>query len=424
MEISYLIRWLLLAFLLAVSAFFSGSEVAFFSLSRMQLEQLKEAGGRAQARAAELLENSERLLVSIYIGNELVNVAISAVSTVIALEAFGDKGLAIAIGAGTFALLIFGEITPKTLAHYHNEKWATIAAYPLTFFMWIIYPVERVVTWLSRNLARIFGASSTSQAAVFSEEELKTIMVKGAHEGVLGEDEKEMIHGVFELGDITISDVMTPRADMLAIEAKMPLKEAWDKLVESPYARAPVYKENIDNITGVLFKKDLLRLPYPPPANVELESLVREPFIVPETMMINDLLRGFKKRKTHLAIAMDEYGGVEGVVTLDDVIAELVGETDPDNENEPRKISQDTFRLPASFTIEEFNKQFDTNIHHDEIETIGGYVFHLFGSAPEWGQSIETDGLIITVDGLKGSRITELKLKIANGRGNKKGKVD
>lgn len=412
MDESLVSRWVALGVLFGASAFFSGCEVAFFSLTRVQLDRMKEAGSRAEGMVNRLLEDNQRLLVTIYIGNELVNVAISAVTTFIALEYFGNAGLAVALGGGTFALLVFSEISPKTLAHYNNESWSKLAAYPLFAFMWAIYPVEQVVTWFSTKIAHLFGAGSTADTALFSEDELKSIMNRGADEGVIDEEEKEMIHGVFELGDVTVSEVMTPRTDIFALEIKTPSKEAWDTITKSNFSRAPIYKDNMDNIVGFLFKKDLLKLTYPPPEDFALENIMHEPFIVPETMIINELLRGFKKRKTHMAVAMDEYGAVRGVVTMDDVIEELVGESEMENGSGLARLSQDTFRLPASLALDEFNERFETNFKHPEIETIGGYVFHLFGTAPKWGEFVEERGLKFTVEGLKANRITELRMKI------------
>jgi len=371
------------------------------------------------ARVDALLANPQRLLVSIYIGNELVNVAISAVATFIALEMFGSSGLALALGLGTFTLIVFGEISPKTFAHYNNEKWALLAAYPLSVFLWLIHPFQIVVTWIANRVVRLTGAPAP-EGVVFTEEEFKTLMQEGADEGVIAEGEKEMIHGVFELGDVTVYDVMTPRTDIMALEVETPLREAWDRMTESVFARAPVYRGDIDHIEGILFKKDLLKLDYPPDPAVTLKSLLREPFIVPETMTINELLREFKKRKVHMGVAMDEYGGMQGVVTMEDIINELVGDSmaiGGENGQQITRVSPDLYRLPAALPLEDFNEYFNVNLIHPEIETIGGYVFHLFGRAPEWGESVEADNLTFTVERVKGHRITELKVKVKRAEG-------
>ena len=413
MDESLSVRWILLFCLLLASAFFSGSEVALFSLSRLQLDRLREAKGGLGRRVDKLLSNPQKLLVTLYIGNELVNVAISAVTTFLALEIFGDAGIAVALGAGTFLLLIFGEVTPKTFAHYRNESWALAAAYPLTAFMMFIYPFQAVVTWVADKITHMLGGPPVTEVGVFGEEELKTLIDEGAGEGVIDEGEKEMIHGVFELGDVSVSEVMTPRTEIMALSVDLSLKDAWARMADAPYARAPVYRENLDNVEGVLFKKDLLKLDYPPDPKITLKSIIREPFIVPETMTINELLREFKRRKTHMAIAKDEYGGTQGLVTLEDVIVELVGEggNGKEDRRDVIKAGAGAYRISASMELDDFNERFGASFSHSDIETIGGYVFHLFGRVPEPGEAVDANGFRFTVEGVKGHRIMELKLE-------------
>jgi len=417
MDESLFFRFVLLAVLLAGSAFFAGCDIALFSLSAARLHHLEETRGRLGARVVKLLEHPQRLLVSIYVGNELINVAISAIATFIALDLFGNLGVALFLGAGAFTLLVIGEIAPKAYASENNEKWALAAAYPLTVFMWLTYPVLLAVTWVANAILSLFSMKFTAESVMLSEDELKTLMEESADKGIIGADEKEMIRNVFELGDVTVSEVMTTRTEILALEVGTPLVEAWDKMATSHLARAPVYKGNIDNITGVLFKKDLLKLDYPPPPELTLASLTREPFIVPETIMIRDLLREFKKRKMHLAIVIDEYGGVQGVASMDDILEELVGESKAAqgrNGEAVVKLGGGVYRVAASMEIEDFNEYFNASLGYGDIETVGGYVFHLFGRGPEWGESIEADGFEFTVEKVRGHRITELRVKKAS----------
>ncbi len=417
MDESSIARLLALVILLAGSAFFAGCDIALFSLTRYQISKLKEANGAFGRKVEELLARPQRLLVTIYIGNELINVAISTIATFIALEIFGELGVAIALGVGVFVLLIFGEIVPKAFAHSNNERWSLMAAYPLTIFMWIVWPVQVVVTWIATIIARIFGGGAAgAEGVMLSEDDLKSLMEESADEGIINEGEKEMIHNVFELGDVAATEVMTPRTDILAIELSTPLKDAWDEMAQSYFARAPVYDKTIDNIAGILFKKDFLKLDYPPPANMTLQSLLREPYIVPETIMIKELLNEFKSRKSHIAVVMDEYGGVQGVVTMDDILEELVGESQNGqnrNGDEVIRFGAGSFRVPASLRIDRFNELLGADIKHEDIETIGGFVFHLFGRAPRWGEKVESDGWKFIVEKVKGHRITELRVKEA-----------
>ncbi|MBI4828304.1 MAG: HlyC/CorC family transporter [Nitrospinae bacterium] len=415
-EITLLVRLGLLAALMAGSAFFSGSEIALFSLSNARVMALKESAGRRGARIAALLESPQRLLVTIYIGNELINVAISAIITVIALDLFENVGVALTLGAGVFALLVFCEITPKAYAHDNSELWALAAAHPLSWFMTLIWPAQSLVTWIATLITRPFGGAEGAERGVLSEDEFKLLMEKSAGEGVLGAEEKEMIQNVFELGDVTVGEIMTPRTDIVALEADEPLAQAWETMAQSKFARAPVYEESIDNVIGVLFKKDLLKLPYPPPPEITLRSLLREPFVAPQTIRVKDLLREFKKRKTHMAIVMDEYGGVQGVATMDDVLEELFGESSGPAQKRGiiARLGGGQFLIPASLELEEFNEFFDTRLSFEEIETIGGYVFHLFGRAPKWGESIESDGFRFIIEKVKGHRILQLRVSRAS----------
>ncbi len=415
MDDALIARSILLVALLLLSAFFAGCEVALFSLSQVQLTRLREENGRAGAKISKLLDSPRRLLISIYIGNELVNVAASAVTTFIALELFGDAGLAIALGAGTFALLVVGEITPKTIAHYNNERWALLTVHILSFFIVIIHPAHLVVNYLSSKVVSLWGRPTASNSRL-TEEELITLVEGVADEGVIDEGEKEMIQNVFEFGDVTVDDVMTPRTEIYALPIETPLKTAWDKLSDTLFSRAPVYEDSTDNVVGILYKKDLLRFDYPPDPKTKLASIVRKPFIVPETMPIDELLRAFKKKKTHVALAMDEYGGLTGLVTMNDVIEELVGETMTAREGDGyiEKTGPDSYRLSGGLELDRLNEKLNLEIKHDELETVGGYVFHLFGRVPTAGESIEYEGLVFTVEQVNERRIKLLTLRLKN----------
>lgn len=411
MEISIAIRWAILPLLITASAFFSGCEVAFFSLSRLQVDRLRQNGGWAGQRVAELLSKPERLLITLYTCNELINVAISAVVTFLAIETFHGVWVGVALGAGAFLLITFGEISPKTFAHYTSEKWAMIAAPILTVLIVAIYPIQFVVTLTANWISRLLGGKSEADNFALTEDEIKTMVEEGADKGVIDESESEMIQNVFDLGDLTVGDLMTPRTDILALDVNMPLKDAWDKMAQSSFARAPIYSGTIDNIEGVLFKKDLLKYDYPPPSGLSLRDLQRDPYIVPVTVTVNELLRGFKKRKRHMAVAMDEYGGVQGIITMDDIIAELIGQTGAHGSAEGAFVKPadgGAHIVSASMPLDDFNERFGVDLSHDELETVGGYVFHLFGRASQQGESVEGEGFRFTVEKLKGRRIMEI----------------
>jgi CBS domain containing-hemolysin-like protein len=411
MEASITVRWAILPLLITASAFFAGCEVAFFSLSRLQVDRLRHNGGWAGQRVAELLSKPERLLITLYTCNELVNVAISVVVTYLAIETFDGVWVGVALGAGAFLLITFGEITPKTFALYTNEKWALIAAPFLAVLTVAIYPAQYVVTSAANWISRLLGGKSQADNFALTEDEIKTLVEEGADKGVIDESESEMIQNVFDLGDLTVGDLMTPRTEILALDVNMPLKEAWDRMAQSSFARAPVYNGTIDNIEGVLFKKDLLKYDYPPPPSLALRDLLREPYIAPVTVTVNELLRGFKKRKRHMAVAMDEYGGVQGIITMDDIIAELIGQTGAPGSADGELVkpaADGAYIVSAAMSLDAFNGRFGLGLSHDELETVGGYVFHLFGRASQLGESVEAEGFRFTVEKLKGRRIMEI----------------
>jgi len=370
------------------------------------------------------MEDQDKLLVTIYIGNELINVAISAIVTVLALELFGNLGVALFLGAGALTLLVFGEIIPKAFAHTHNLRWSLLAAYPLSIFMWLTTPLQIVVTFISGLLFRMAALPEARDQSTLTEQELRTLMEESAGEGVIAESEKEMVQNVLELGDMTVSEIMTPRTDIMALEADTPLGEAWGVMSKSYYARAPVYEKQIDNIVGMLYKKDFLKLSYPPPEGITLRSLLRKPFIVPETMVIRELLREFQKRKTHIAVVFDEYGGAQGLVTMSDALESLMGEGRPGREKEHIvRLGAGSFRVAAACELDDFREYFGAGPAHEELETIGGYVFHLFGYPPRWGESVQSHGFRFTVEKVQKHRIIELRvdrLEHAPGEGGEK----
>jgi CBS domain containing-hemolysin-like protein len=411
MEYSDLFRFALLGVLLCGSAFFAGSEIAFFSLGAAKVAGLRRGGG-AGPRVGWLLDNPHRLLVVIFLGNELINVAFSAITTVIALDLFGDLGVALFLGSGAMMLLVFGEIAPKAFAHAHNERWALAAAGPLGLFMRIVHPAQVVVTRISEMIVDLLGLPEAKDHAALSEEEFLTMMEEGAGEGVIEESEKEMVQNVFELGDATVSEIMTPRTDILALEINVPVAEALEMMNQTSYVRAPVYEKDIDNIVGTLYKKDFLKLGYPPPEGVTIRSMIREPLIVPMTMLVKELLREFQRRKVHMAVVFDEYGGARGVVTMDDVLDILVGGGVSGREGEDiARMGSGTFKIPALLPLAKFREHFGGGPQSEEIMTIGGYVFHLFGKPPKWGENVDSHGFRFTVEKVKGHRIMELRVK-------------
>ncbi len=412
MEDWLILRLILFFVLLFLSALFSGAEIALFSLSPVQVDMMREKKGAAGETVAKLLESPRKLLVTIYIGNELINVAIAAVSTILALHFFGEYGIAAAVGIGTFMLLVFGDVTPKTFAFRHAQSYSLAAAGPLLWFSKVVYPLQAGITSVTDSLVAMTG-ESTSKTSI-TEDEMKTVLEHGEDKGVIEPDEKEMILNIFELGDTTVAEVMTPRAEIFSL----PLEEGPDviarRAILSNYSRIPIYKERPDNLVGILYTRNLL-LSETSDSGGNMEKLLREPYIIPPTKKIDELLRDFRKKKIHIAIVVDEYGGLDGLVTLEDILEEVLGEDDdPEGMESIEEIKPGFYNLPGRLPLHDFNEYFNTAYTVEDVDTVGGMVFHLFGRMPKSGESIDRDSFTFYVRKIQQSKISQLTIKVAS----------
>lgn len=323
MDIFLLFRLITLAIFLTASAFFSACEAAFFSLTNVRVSTIKEKNRRGEI-VASLLEKPRKLLITIYLGNDFVNVAISAIVASVCIHIFGNRGLSVAISVGTFLLLIFGDIMPKTFAIKNNERVALFSAYPLKIFSDLISPIQTIITFIANRAILIFGGKRLDEEVKITEGEIRTMIDVGEDEGIIKLEEKEMIQSVFELSDTKVDDIMTPRISMFAVEVNSDLKDVISKIKSSFHSRIPVYDGNIDNIAGILYFKDLIKYTYREQVLPDMRDILRPSFIVPSAKKVNELLKEFQKKKVHMAIVIDEHNKVAGLVTMEDVLNELV----------------------------------------------------------------------------------------------------
>lgn len=422
MDDSIIFRSFLLVILLGCSAFFAASEAAFFSLNELQLSTFREKRGRAGRLVNSLLEKPRELLVTIYIGNEIANVATSAIVTSIAILIFGSLGVSLAIGFATFLILVFGEIAPKTLSLKFAENFSLVAAYPLKAFSTIIQPARNLFTHLSEKTLFKLGIKHVQdQEPSITEEEFKAIVDMGEGAGIIEAEEREMIRNVFDFSNTTVGEIMTPKIDMFSLNEDESLDEILPKIVENFYSRVPVYgKNNADDkeekpIIGILFTKDLNHFKLLPKDKFNLKNILHEPLFVPQSKKIKELLQEFKKEKRHLAIVLDEYGSVCGLVTLEDIIEELVGEIDSEmrpEENPILQIKPDHYRLSGTYSVSEFNEYFVSDLPENEYDTIGGLVFGLIGRVPRSGEAVTLKNFKFVVEKMKGPRIVKLYLTV------------
>lgn len=416
MDDSILPRSLLLLVLFLLSAFFSACEAAFFSLNPLQLTEMKEKKGRSGALVNSLLAKPRELLITIYIGNELVNIAISVLITSIAITLFGDIGVGVAIGVGTFLLLIFGDIVPKSMSIKLAQSYALMAVYPLKLFYKIVHPAQQLLTGLAETLIRKFGISSLSEmGSAITDAEFRAMVQTGVGEGEIDPEEKEMIHNLIKFSDTTVEEIMTPKVDMVTLSTQDSLDEIIPKIVENFYSRVPVYDENQENIIGVLLTKRLNQIKHLPKENINIKSMLHPPFSVPKSKKIKEMLADFKKMKQHMAIVLDEYGGVDGLVTLEDILEELVGEIDSEmrmDQTPVIKIAPDNYKLMGVYSLHDFNEYFKSNLPEDQYNTLGGLVFGLFGRVPRSGEAATHKNFKFRIEKMKGPRILRLHLTL------------
>jgi len=410
---SLIFRSILLFALLGCSAFFSACEVAFFSLNQLQVSSLKDKKGVFGRLVFSLLSKPRELLVTIYIGNEIVNVAISALTTSIAYNALGNLGVALAIGVGTFLLLLFGEIIPKTFSFKFAETYTLIAAFPLSWFGVFVRPIQKLFVGIGEWLMKLCDLDDLNKGSDFiTDEEIKTIVDIGENEGNLESQESEMIHNVIRFGETTVSEIMTPKIDMFTLRIDEKLEEILPKIMKNFYSRVPVFDVEGESISGILYTKDLNKLNETTREKFNLKGLLHDSLRIPESKKIKELLQEFKKMKRHLAIVLDEYGSLSGIVTLEDILEELVGEIDSEmrtEENPINPISLNQYRINATLTISEFNKFFQCKLPDSQYDTIGGMVFGLIGRVPRSGEIVPIQGFRFQVEKMKGSRILKLK---------------
>ncbi len=407
-SLKIIIEFVILLFLLFFSAFFSGSETALLSLNKIRIKKLAREGNKNAIIVEELINNPETLLATILVGNNIVNIAAASIATAIAIEFFGSKGIGIATGVLTFVILVFGEITPKSISAENAERISLLVAKPIKFFIKFFSPLVYILTLITGPVTKRSG----KRRVMITEDEIRLLVEMGEKEGVIEKEEKEMIKGVFEVGDMVAKEVMIPRVDMVCIEVNESIDEALKLIRETGFSRIPVYEGNRDNIVGILYAKDIIRHLN---KKIKIKDIMRPPFFIPETKSLRELLREMQKLKLHMAIVVDEYGGTAGLVTLEDIIEEIVGEImdEVDEEEELiRRIDENTWLVNARARIEEVNEILNLEIPEDEFETIGGFVFNKLGKIPKIGDYIEIDGVKITVEKMKDKRIRKVRITV------------
>ncbi len=414
MEQDITFKIIFLCVLLFLSGFFSGSEASLFSLTALHLHKMKEDKNPFYSYINRLLTYPRRLLVTVLVGNESVNITISVLATSVFISFIGIEGKWVSIAVTTLALLVFGEAIPKTFAVNYPIRFSSSVSIPLTLFAAIERPVVWILEKISDLFVHVFGRVIVAESSALTEDEFKILVDVGQEEGALEESQKDLILRVFKLADTTVSDIMTPRVDMSCLPLSMSVEQMAQEVLKNRYSRIPVYQTDKDDIIGVLHAQQLLEEISKGRTAGGVRHLLKKPYFVPLERSIESMLKDFKGRRNQMAFVVDEYGGIEGLVTINDIMESLVGDIydEDDVQEKPyQKINDGSYMLSGAMDVEEFNELVGTSVSLEEFDTVGGFVFHLFGKLPTRGDTVDFDIFTIKVEKVSKTRIMKVRLK-------------
>jgi putative hemolysin len=415
---TFFLELLALAGLILLNAFFVAAEYGLVTSRRTRIMELEHQGNRRARAVLRITNNPPRFISAMQLGVTIASLAIGALGEQILAEKL-DPWMAsfvaviVALLIVTYFEVVLGELVPKGIALGHAERTALVVSTPVHWFFLVFRPLIWLLQASTALILRGLGLEPPgAEHEAHSEAELRMLLSSSAEQGEIEHEEQEMLYKVFDFADKEVSDVMVPRPEVVAISIALPAEEALKAVLESPYTRYPIYRESLDDIVGVLHIRDLIEALHDRGiVSVDLETLVRPAYMVPETKDLGALLTEFRRTNQHMAIVIDEYGSMEGIVTLEDLLEEIVGEIEdefdlPDETVE--RIDDDTIRVDGTFPIDDFNEQFDCDLPHEDYHTIAGFVFGLLGRAAEPGDEVDHDGLQFRVDSVEGQRIDRL----------------
>lgn len=404
--------FILLVLLVLMSAFFSSSETALINMSKIRLKHLVKEKVKNADKLEKLYEDSNKLIGAILIGNNIVNVATSSIATIITTSRFSNAGLGISVGLTTLVILIFGEITPKNLALKNSESISLFVAPIILFLVRIFTPILFILNNISNLLSALLGQRNDDKKPTITQDELKTIVDVSNQEGVLETDETEMIQNIFEFKDLTVDDIMIQRMDIVAISADMSYDEIIDVFKNRQLSRLPIYEDTIDDIIGVLYAKDLF-FTEQSKEDFDIKTVMREPVFVNEFVKISDFFKKMQQVKTHIAIVLDEYGGVAGIVTMEDLVESIVGdiydEYDQQDE-EVRKLKENIYVINGNSKLTEIQELLQVELVSKDYESLGGYLMDKMGKIPIQGDIYEDENFKFVISSMDKNRINKVKV--------------
>ncbi|MFU8867102.1 hemolysin family protein [Natronococcus sp.] len=408
---------LAVAVLILLSGFFSSSEIAMFNLAKHRLDGMVEDGVEGAPLVKDLKDDPHRLLVTILVGNNIVNIAMSSIATaVLSLHFGGLVGVLLATFGITAIVLLFGESVPKSYAVENTESWAIRISKPLKATEYLLYPLIVLFDYLTRQVNKLTGSTGAIESPYVTRDEIQEMIESGEREGVLEEEEHEMLTRIFRFNQTIVKEVMTPRLDMTAVPKDATIDEAIETCIQSGHARVPVYEGSLDNVQGVVHIRDLVRdLNYgeAETEDLELADLIQPTLHVPESKNVDELLTEMRENRMHMAIVIDEFGTTEGLVTMEDMVEEIIGEILEGGEDLPiEEIDADTVLVRGEVNIEDVNEALEIELPEgEEFETIAGFIFNRAGRLVEEGEEIEFDGVRITVETVENTRIMKARLQ-------------
>ncbi len=412
--------------LLVLSAFFSGSETALTAASRGKLRARADRGDKGAERALAVTRDSERLIGSVLLGNNLVNILAASLATSMFTRLFGDSGVALATLVMTLLVLIFAEVLPKTYAISNPETAAARVAGPIAVVVRVFAPAVGFVRMITRAILRLFGMRIDPESSVLAvHEEITGALTLGHSEGTVEKEHRDRLLGALDLGERTVEEIMLHRSQIEMIDADLPAQEVLERCLESPYTRLPLYRDAPENIVGIIHAKDLSRAMYKVQAEhsgagnpfdgFDVMKVATKPYFIPETTSLDDQMREFLRRRTHFALVVDEYGTLQGLITLEDILEEIVGEIvdehDLEEEAELERAPDGSLIVDGAMTIRDLNRACDWNLPDEEANTIAGLVIHEAQTIPAEGQVFSFHGYRFEVLGREANRITRLKIR-------------
>ncbi len=406
-----------LVILIALSAFFSSAETAFSSTNRIKMRSLSEEGNKKAALVLKILDSYSKLLSAILIGNNVVNLSASSLATTIAIALSEPLGLqaslmtGLATGILTVVVLLSGEIVPKTWANLYADKIVLVYAPVMRFLMVILTPVIFIVDKIATAILKLFRIDPNKKNSAMTENELRSYVDVSHEDGVIEEEEKEMIYNVFDFGDSLAKDIMIPRIDMVSVEDTATYKEVMELFRENMYTRLPVYHDSTDNIVGIINIKDFLFVK--DTDKFEIKDIMRDAYYTYEYKKTSDLMMEMRKSSSNIALVLNEYGSTEGMITLEDLLEEIVGEIrdeyDEDEETLIQDLGDNTYIVPGGMKLDDINNSIDTEFTSDDYDSIGGLIIEKLDKLPEEGETVDLeDGTKLTVKTVNQNRIEEV----------------